>query len=460
VRAAAWLVVAGCGRIAFDPVPPGPGGGDAANDGVTAAPFVVDLGGGPSWVHAMVALPDGSTAIGGYSNGATSFGTSSIGAFGGGDIVLAVVDRNGSVRWATSYGSTGDDELYALATDPTGNIYATGIVSGPMSFGGPTLGAANGDVFVASFAPDGTYRWSRGFGGVNEDSGRGIAVASDGDVVVVGDVGGTFDFGNGTQVTAVAASSDAFVARWASDGTLRWGRHFGANSGPTNSLRAVAIDGAGNVYSTGFYEGTVDFGRGPETASGTTNAVVLALDSTGGYRWDQTFSGTGLERGDGLALVDQTLVIAGMYSSAIGLSVPAASDGDALVVAYSTAGALAWALGFGNAGCDRLYSATADGSEVLIGGRFSGTIDLGTGPHSAVGRTDSLAFSVTAAGVVTSVTSFGTALDDGANAAIGPSSTPIVAGFEGSPAWPATCVIPGTTNVRILSGGTGYVRGL
>jgi len=40
---------------------------------------------------------------------------------------------------------------------------------------------------------------------------------------------------------------------------------------------AVAMDGAGDVVATGYFQGTVDLGGGPLTSVGAQDALVLSL---------------------------------------------------------------------------------------------------------------------------------------------------------------------------------------
>jgi hypothetical protein len=87
-------------------------------------------------------------------------------------VVLAAFDPSGAPRWSKRFGSQFNEIAGGLAVDATGNVTASGAYSFAADFGaGEQKSAGDADAFVASFAPDGTPRWHRSFGGLKEDVG-------------------------------------------------------------------------------------------------------------------------------------------------------------------------------------------------------------------------------------------------------------------------------------------------
>src|SRR5262245_53362919 len=69
--------------------------------------------------------------------------------------------------------------------------------------------------------------WWRQVGGAEGDDVHDVAASVDGDVLVTGGFRATVDFGDGPATVSVL--EDAFVAKYAADGTLRWMRHAGSS---------------------------------------------------------------------------------------------------------------------------------------------------------------------------------------------------------------------------------------
>ena len=70
---------------------------------------------------------------------------------------------------------------------------------------------------------------------------------------------------------------------------------------------SIASDASGNVYTTGYYSGTVDFDPGPGvftlTSAGATNDIfVYKLNATGNLVWAKSLGGTGAEMGLSIAV--------------------------------------------------------------------------------------------------------------------------------------------------------------
>ena len=67
-------------------------------------------------------------------------------------------------------------------------------------------------------------------------------------------------------------SRDIFVAKFGSDGAHLWSKSFGA--GDDQITQAVTVDASGNVIVTGWFYGTVDFGGGALTSAGSFDIFV------------------------------------------------------------------------------------------------------------------------------------------------------------------------------------------
>ena len=76
-----------------------------------------------------------------------------------------------------------------------------------------------------------------------------------------------FDPGPGTDNHTSAGSDDIFLTKINADGTYSWTKTMGGTSNDRGD--SAAVDGSGNVYVTGSFEGIADFDPGPGTDNHT-----------------------------------------------------------------------------------------------------------------------------------------------------------------------------------------------
>jgi len=88
---------------------------------------------------------------------------------------------------AVSFGGSGTDVGYSVKTDTVGNQYVTGSFSSSAKFAGKTLQSAGGtDIFVAKFNSQGDLRWLIQAGGTGDDVGNDIALDLQGNIYITG----------------------------------------------------------------------------------------------------------------------------------------------------------------------------------------------------------------------------------------------------------------------------------
>jgi hypothetical protein len=96
--------------------------------------------------------------------------------------------------------------------DAGSNVVLTGYTFGTVTFGGdPLAGQGFEDIFLAGFTGSGAYLWSLGFGSMEVDRGRSVAVDRSGNLYATGDFEETVDFG-GWPLTE-AGSGDIFLLK-------------------------------------------------------------------------------------------------------------------------------------------------------------------------------------------------------------------------------------------------------
>ncbi len=306
-----------------------------------------------------------------------------------------------SYDFASALGSTGADAGRATAADSDGNVYVVGTFNGTVDFdlgaGAYSLTSAGGaDVYIAKYSSSGALLWARAVGGAGDDSAAGITLTADGNVAVAGSFQGTADFlsGDGSATLTSAGSYDVFVLELDSAGGFVWAKGMGGAG--DDVANAIAVDVSGNVYTTGYFQGTADFnpdaGSNTLTAIGPKDVFVSKLNAAGGYVWAERMGGTGWSQGtsigNGIAVAaDGNVYVIGSFqgtadfdASAAVSTLTCAGSTDVFLVKLTSAGGFGWVRGIGGSSEDygTAVAVTADGNVAITGG-FQGTVDFDPG---------------------------------------------------------------------------------
>lgn len=156
---------------------------------------------------------------------------------------------------------------------------------------------------------------------------RAYDVATDnlGNTFSTGSFSGTVDFDpngvlpGGGDVLTSAGSLDAYVAKYAPDNSLVWAIQMGGNASDpgTDHGRGIELDAFGNIYVTGSFRDTAQFGSFTLTSSpGGKDGFVAKLSSQGTVLWVRQW---------GLSDVD-------VYSGETGVSVDTDASGNVYVL--------------------------------------------------------------------------------------------------------------------------------
>ena len=304
-----------------------------------------------AWVFGDGTTGSGAVASHAYASAGTYTATLTVtdnkGARTSDSAVVTVATSGGSATWAKKIGSSSSDGGYAIRGDAAGNTVVGGAYRGSTNLGGTTLSSAGGaDGYIAKYSPTGTLLWGRTVGGNSDDFVDGLTIDANGDVIVAGRFTGTAGFG-GTSLVA-SGPSDMVIAKYSgANGAHLWSKRYGDVY--DDAASAVTTDGANNVYFTGYFRGSVNFGGGMLTVPYTNDldVFVTKLTSAGAYVWAKKFTNTGNERGYGIAADGAgNVAVTGSFSNELNLggSTMVATNAmtDAFIVRFTTNGAHVW----------------------------------------------------------------------------------------------------------------------
>jgi len=318
------------------------------------------------------------------------------------DVFLCSFDRNGSLRWAWSWGSPrGEVDATGIALDGGENPLVIGWYLGTMDFNptdddqrnpAPDVTAGSGsDAYLSRFSSGGAFAWTATWGGDNLDSDQitGTSVTTDGggNIFVVGRFQGRFELPTtrGLEMNFGWHSSegleDAFLYKLDSRGNAQWGRTWGGKA--SDYALGVAVARNGNIYVTGGIEGTADLDPGHAVAEFVPESMGYAFlskfNSSGGFQWGRIW-GTGL----GMAVAADpagNAIVTGTSRETVDFDPDPAEDavdrlaGSVFVSKFDPSGDYLWAHAWGRTNYDLGSSLVVDGSgNIFLTGMFRGSV--------------------------------------------------------------------------------------
>ena len=141
-----------------------------------------DSSGQQEWIR-QIATPDydwawgvgtdsiGNSFVTGWTLGSLAGTTGNLGSY---DAWLAKYDKNGNQQWVRQFGTSGDDEAFAVKVDSRDNIYVTGYTDA--AFAGHT-NKGSFDAWVAKFDNLGNQQWIQQFGTPGTEQAYDITVS-------------------------------------------------------------------------------------------------------------------------------------------------------------------------------------------------------------------------------------------------------------------------------------------
>ena len=210
-----------------------------------------------------------------------------------------------------------DQLIYVIAFDEAGNSSQSPTFTIPQtdpctSTVSSSQSSSSSQISSQSFVVSIGGGTSQIYGGGTYSDAQNIVVDSVGNTYITGGFRDTGNFGV-TNITS-EGGLDIYVAKLDPTGAFEWVRTYGSTS--TDRGLDIDIDSSSNVYITGYFQGTVNFGNGDVTAAGGSDIFVLKLDSSGAFQWVYTAGGSGNDNGKGIAIdISGNVYTAGLFRS-------------------------------------------------------------------------------------------------------------------------------------------------
>jgi uncharacterized repeat protein (TIGR01451 family) len=355
----------------------------------------------PAAMNDVAVDASGNTMAVGWFSGTVTFGSGAgaitrTGLGGTATTFVTKLDPSGAPAWVVRAGGVHPFAADHIVVDGAGNTIVAGPfnVQGSISIGaGPTTltvtNAAYGSgEIVFALGPNGVPRWARFYrylfpSSMRLDTAGTLHFAATFPSTIALTVG---DAPDAITLTPLGPRSGFVVDVVAANGAITGGFAAGASGWGLSLTDAIPLPG-GDLVLTGRYYGPTTFGTGPGAVvlpGATTfgiDYVFLARFSAGSLVWaKQAFGNNGGKVVAAVDAVGDVTVASAHRADAIGDAlVPAAVTGaTGVVVSYTSAGALRWAVPV-QSGLLNTVAMAADG-HVVVGGRStSGGVTFGYG---------------------------------------------------------------------------------
>src|SRR6185436_14210419 len=313
---------------------------------------------------------DGGIILGGHSISDDGDITSNYGDY---DWWVFKINSAGSIVWQKSYGGSLYDKCRYATENPDGTNLAFGSVkSNDFDVTGNHSDSIN-DFWLLKLDNVGNIIWSKCYGGTQEEGGRSVIRAHDGDYVIAG-----YTHSSDEDITDHIGGSDVWLAKVDPDsGSIVWSKSYGGTK--EERVRSIYQWPNGDFVFTGNSE-SVNFDLAGTVNNGDEDVYVCRIDSNGAVIWAVQYGGPGKDRAYYCTRdVDGNVLVAGKDSANGGNVTNNHGESDVWVLKLNyTDGSLIWQKSFGGTGDDEGFriDPTQDGGYIIGATAHSNDIDV------------------------------------------------------------------------------------
>ncbi len=312
---------------------------------------------------------------------------------------IVVNSQPATFHWADQLGDT-NYAIYTASKCGLNSIYNAGNFGSTVDFDPhnnvSNLYSPSLSMFIQKIDLDGNFLWAKQINVTNYGTVTDLSIDHDENIFLTGYFSDSVDFDPGIDSFKLYAGSNPtiFIEKLDSNGHFIWAKHIG---GTTMSMAlSIDVDLHGNVLTTGFYDGTVDFDPGPSTFNlSPGGAFIEKLNNHGDFIWAKKMSPSG-DFNEGHAIkcdkfgnVYTTGVFHGTTDFDPGSGTynlqTVGGGGDIYIQKLDSNGLFIWAKGFGNPADDEGHSIAVDSNQmVYVTGYINSGGWLDCDPGSAV----------------------------------------------------------------------------
>ncbi len=205
-------------------------------------------------------------------------------------------DSDGQFIWAKQFESDGNNYARHLAIDENGKIIITGELKAITDFD-PSINndfnliSYGGDrIYICKLDSNGDFIWAKSILGKASD----MAIDVENEIYITGSFRNNsidLDPGQGEYIVNLQGDRNTFILKLDTAGNFNWANAYQSTQDVV--ISAITLDALGDIYTTGFFEGSADFDLSANdyTLSSTLfSAFIHKINSSGEFIWTHNFS--------------------------------------------------------------------------------------------------------------------------------------------------------------------------
>lgn len=332
---------------------------------------------------------------------------------GGHDIFVERLLPDGALQWVWTAGADKDDMAFGVVADEHQGLYVTGKYEGKADHinwntnTAPVIkdGKSGSDVFITRFNNAGTNFWVDVLGGDEDDIGMDIGLDAKDNAYVVGTFSGDADLDpkyTHHEVTS-RGHEDIFVVTVTLTGAPKDLSTWYMGGPGTEGNPKIQVESDGSYYVTGTFERNANFNAIDSTQSlisnGGSDLFIAYYGPSPAYRFQWAFNIGGIANDELGGITHDSsgnIYITGAFSASADFDpgpgdtqLTSSGQKDIFVAQYTSQMQFLQAQQMINPLNDRAGAlAVAPTGNLIVGGDYSGSIDLGSGLSISSGQPD------------------------------------------------------------------------
>lgn len=231
-----------------------------------------------------------------------------------GGITVSRFDSEGNEKWNNIYYLSSSVNFRGMAIDSNGDVIVVGRkYRGPPENEENEKWAPESDIWILRLNENATEKWEKTFDIDGEDFAHGVTIASNGDLVVVGESGSQY-------------FRDFLVLRLDEDGNLIWQNTYTKNN--VDIADSVAMASNGDV---------IVVGQTGDSENALDDIWVVRISSNGALKWEKQFGGDSLDFAYSVRSLSNGDIVVGGHTNSFDNP-----NGDAWILVLDSSGNVKW----------------------------------------------------------------------------------------------------------------------